>query len=133
MSKLAERMTGAKIEPWIGVDLDGTLAKNDDGKKYDPTSIGEPIGPMMDRVKKWVKAGKKVKIFTARADDEIAVNAIKKWLKKHDPDDEYDLGDLEVTNLKDCGMTELWDDRAVEVEKNTGKVSDSIVDILLRR
>ncbi|MGV0949131.1 MAG: hypothetical protein ACOYB3_00455 [Azonexus sp.] len=131
MSRLAERMTGAKIEPWIGVDLDGTLARQPEDKKYVPDVIGEPVKAMLDRVKEWVKAGKKVKIFTARADDEIAVNAIKKWLKKHDPDDEYDLGDLEVTNLKDCGMTELWDDRAVAVEKNTGKVSESIVDILL--
>lgn len=131
MSELTERMTGAKIEPWIGVDLDGTLAKQDDSKPYDSERIGEPIKPMLDRVKEWVKAGKKVKIFTARADDEIAVNAIKAWLKKHDPDDEYDLNDLEVTNLKDPGMIEFWDDKAVAVEKNTGKVSESIVDILL--
>jgi hypothetical protein len=82
-------MTGAKFKPWIGVDLDGTLAKQNDNKSYDPEHIGEPVKPMMDRVKAWVKAGKKVKIFTARADDEVAV------------------------------------------EKNTGEISDSIVDILL--
>ena len=131
MSELAERMTGAKIEPWIGVDLDGTLAKQPEDKKFVPDVIGEPVQAMLDRVKEWVKAGKKVKIFTARADDEKSVTAIKKWLQKHDPDDEYDLGDLEVTNLKDCNMTELWDDRAVAVEKNTGKVSEAIVDILI--
>ena len=118
-------MTGAKFEPWIGVDLDGTLAKQNDNKPYDPEYIGEPVEPMMDRVKAWVKAGKKVKIFTARADDEVAVNAIKAWLKKHD------FSDLEVTNLKDAGMTEFWDDKAISVEKNTGEISDSIVDILL--
>jgi len=131
MLSFVERMTGAKIEPWIGVDLDGTLAHQPEDKKYVPDVIGEPVQAMLDRVKEWVKAGKKVKIFTARADDEKAVTAIKKWLQKHDPDDEYDLGDLEVTNLKDCGMTELWDDRAVAVEKNTGKVSEAIIDILL--
>jgi hypothetical protein len=27
-----------------------------------------------------------------------------------------------VSNVKDYGMYELWDDRAVTVEKNTGKV-----------
>lgn len=124
-------MTGVRREPWIGVDFDGTLAYQDDDKDYDPEQVGEPIKPMLDRVKAWVKSGKKVKIFTARADDEVAVNAIKSWLKKHDPNDEYDLSDLEVTNLKDCAMTELWDDKAVAVEKNTGKVSESIVDILL--
>jgi len=127
MSKIAEQMTGKKIDPWIGVDLDGTLAQQPEDKNYVPDHIGKPVKVMLDRVKEWVKDGKKVKIFTARADDEVAVNAIKKWLKKQDPE----LADLEVTNLKDCGMTELWDDRAIAVEKNTGKVAESIVDILL--
>jgi hypothetical protein len=56
-----------------------------------------------------------VKIFTARADDEKGVNAIKAWLKKHE------LPDLEVTNLKDQKMIEFWDDKAVQVRKNTGQ------------
>lgn len=112
-------------EPWIGVDLDGTLAHVDDNRDYESDHIGEPIEPMIDRVRKWCQDGKTVKIFTARADDEKAVTAIKKWLRKHD------LPDLDVTNLKDPGMTEFWDDKAVAVEKNTGKVAESIVDILL--
>lgn len=105
-------------EEWIGVDLDGTLAKYNGWKGA--TKIGEPIPKMVSRVRRWVGHGKKVKIFTARADDERSVNAIKKWLKTHE------LPDLEVTNLKDEHMTKLWDDRAVSVEKNTGEVKETL-------
>lgn len=104
-------------EAWIGVDLDGTLAKYTDYKG--PTKIGDPIPKMAARVRRWVGHGKKVKIFTARADDEKSVNAIKKWLKDNE------LPDLEITNLKDQHMTELWDDKAVAVKKNTGEVKES--------
>lgn len=101
-------------EAWIAVDLDGTLAKYKGWKGS--TKIGEPIPRMVKRVRRWVGHGKKVKIFTARADDdEKSVNAIKKWLKAND------LPDLEVTNLKDHHCIAFWDDKAVSVEKNTGK------------
>jgi hypothetical protein len=105
-------------ESWIGVDLDGTLAKHTEwkGSKH----IGEPIPLMVARVRRWLNDGKNVKIFTARADDEVSVNAIKAWLKEHD------LPDLEITNLKDRHMTKMWDDRAVAVEKNTGEVKEHL-------
>ncbi len=105
-------------DEWIGVDLDGTLAKHLSGT-YRPTKIGDPVPKMVARVRRWVGHGKKVKIFTARADDEVAVNAIKKWLKDNE------MPDLEITNLKDKGMTEFWDDRAVGVQKNTGEVKEA--------
>ena len=101
---------------WIGVDLDGTLAHYEgfgDGK-----SIGEPIPRMLLRVKGWLNQGKKVKIFTARVsyNNEKQKKLIKKWSLKH-------IGqELEVTCFKDFGMIELWDDRAIRVEKNTGKI-----------
>ena len=41
-----------KMEPWIGVDLDGTLAQYD---KYDGTNIGKPIPLMLMRFKRWLK------------------------------------------------------------------------------
>lgn len=110
---LAQSLLENEEDGWIGVDLDGTLAKYT--KYKGATHIGDPIPAMAARVRRWVGRGKKVKIFTARADDEKSVNAIKKWLKKHD------LPDLEVTNLKDKNMIELWDDRAVQVKKNTGE------------
>lgn len=122
-SLLVTLLEGDEDEDWIGVDLDGTLAKYDGYKGA--TKIGEPIPAMVKRIRRWVGHGKKVKVFTARADDERSVNAIKKWLKAHE------LPDLEVTNLKDQHMTELWDDRAVGVEKNTGKVKESRIDEMI--
>ena len=100
---------------WIGVDLDGTLAKYESWEKNGET-IGEPVPEMLFRVKNWVVNGKTVKIFTARASVSDQIPPIKEWCKKHG------LGDLEVTNVKDFGMIELWDDRAVAVEMNTGRV-----------
>lgn len=112
--QLAAQVLEKKYDSWIGVDLDGTLAKHVDAK-FDKEKIGEPVKRMVDRVKRWLKDGKTVKIFTARAAEKENIPPIKAWLK------EIGLGDLEITNVKDPGMTELWDDRAVEVEKDTGK------------
>jgi hypothetical protein len=101
---------------WIGVDLDGTIAKMDGWKGT--YHIGEPIKPMVDRVKKWISEGKTVKIMTARADnaDKRTISAIKNWCKEH-------IGEeLEITNKKDMHMIALFDDKAVRVEKNTGKL-----------
>ncbi len=107
-------------EPWIGVDLDGTLAHYDGWVALD--SIGAPIPQMVDRVKRWLKAGMKVKIFTARVNHlegtELAACtfAILNWCETH-------LGQkLDITSCKDVGMIELWDDRAVQVEANTGNL-----------
>lgn len=114
---LAQRILETEEEGWIGVDLDGTLAKYNGYKGA--AHIGEPVPAMAARVRRWVGRGKRVKIFTARADDEKSVNAIKKWLKDNE------LPDLEVTNLKDEKMIEFWDDKAVAVEKNTGKIKEA--------
>lgn len=103
---------------WIGVDLDGTLAKYD--TFIDITHIGEPIPEMVNRVKNWLNEGYAVKIFTARIscnveDYRLAYTTIADWCIKH-------IGqELEITNVKDLNMEELWDDRAVQVEKNTGR------------
>jgi len=106
------------FKKWIGVDLDGTLAKGT--KDFDPDKVGEPVEAMVDRVKKWLDQGKTVKIFTARAGAEDFDPApVKEWCKKH-------LGqELEITNEKDPGMEELWDDRVVQVVKNTGEVVEA--------
>lgn len=103
---------------WIGVDLDGTLAYYDKwrGKEH----IGKPIPKMLDQVKHWLKSGKEVRIFTARASDPSAVPYINEWCREH-------VGQaLAVTNVKDYGMIELWDDRAVQVVINTGNRVDEI-------
>lgn len=109
--------------PWIGVDLDGTVAKYD--KWRGPCHIGEPILPMVKRIQTWLNDGRRVKIFTARVTESLnsdgSVNDIEQvkfhieeWCKTH-------IGQtLEITNVKDFGMVELWDDRAVRVLVNQG-------------
>lgn len=107
---------------WIGVDLDGTLAHYTEwkGSKH----VGPPIPAMVERVKRWIAEGHEVRIFTARiaesnprvaAAGQCAItNAIHEWCDEH-------IGmRLKVTNIKDFAMIELWDDRAVAVEPNTG-------------
>lgn len=103
---------------WIGVDLDGTLAHYDHWRGED--HIGEPIPLMLERVKQWIIEGKRVKIFTARVSNDTSDNwhctrVVEDWCKKH-------IGViLDVTCKKDYGMIELWDDRCVQVVKNTGE------------
>ena len=99
--------------PWIGVDLDGTLARDLGNARGD--DIGSPIEPMLDRVQKWIAEGRTVKIFTARASSPRQVAAIKEWLVS------CGLPELEVTNIKDQRMIELWDDRCVQVTTNLGE------------
>lgn len=100
----------------IAVDLDGTLAHWESGEDYDPAKIGKPIKPMLDRVKKWVSEGKNVVIHTARAGESGSFPHIHKWLRDNG------LPELQITNKKLKEVGEFWDDRAVAVERNTGKV-----------
>jgi hypothetical protein len=101
---------------WIGVDLDGTLAEY--GGWVGPDHIGEPVPAMAFRVRKWIEDGKDVRIFTARAVDPIAAAAVQRWCQQHF------CVPLPVTATKDYAMIELWDDRAIQVEPNTGRRVD---------
>lgn len=101
-------------EHWEGVDLDGTLAKDDGWKGI--KHIGEPVKKTVEMINKKLEQGKKVKIFTARAYDPKAIPPIKEWLKQNN------LPLLEITNKKDPGMVNIYDDRAVQVRKNTGNL-----------
>jgi hypothetical protein len=101
---------------WIGVDLDGCLAVYDTWRGE--LHIGEPIMPMVNRVKNWLSHGYTVKIFTARAHEASPriIETIQDWCEQH-------IGQrLEVTNVKDYNMRILFDDRAVQVEQNTGEL-----------
>lgn len=103
-------------QSWIGVDLDGTLAHYE--RFEGPTVIGAPVPAMVDRVKAWLEQDLEVRIFTARADDPEAVTVIQAWCEEH-------LGQvLTITNQKDLGMLLLYDDRARQVETNTGRLVD---------
>jgi len=85
--------------------------------------------PMVNRVKAWLAEGITVKIFTARVSgigaldlysgqpltEEHVLAPIRAWCKLH-------IGrELEITNVKDYAMIELWDDRAVQMIPNTGE------------
>ena len=67
---------------WIGVDLDGTLAHY--GGWVEPERIGQPIAPMVARIKEWLGQGIEVRIFTARALDQETLEAIRE-AKSDDP------------------------------------------------
>jgi hypothetical protein len=109
-----------KPKGWIGVDLDGTLAVYDGWKGL--YHIGAPVPAMVHRIRKWLHEGWEVRIFTARvtpahgADIALFEHHLTQWLILA-----ADLPPLAVTNVKDFEMVELWDDRAVTVEANTGK------------
>lgn len=97
-------------EPWIGVDFDGTLA-------IDGTV--QPVMKMVGRVRQWLKEGRRVKIFTARASGPLeAVRGVESFCQF------YFGVKLPVTNVKDYLMEEYWDDRAVQVFHNTGNRAD---------
>ncbi|HFZ7905415.1 TPA: hypothetical protein ACIO77_004354, partial [Salmonella enterica subsp. enterica serovar Wangata] len=97
---------------WIGVDLDGTLAKYKSGQG---SKIGDPVPQMVSKLKDWHKEKQEVRIFTARAETLHGKNEVINWLKKNN------LPSFTVTNIKDSKMIELWDDKAIRVEKNQGK------------
>lgn len=104
-------------KPWIGVDLDGTLAM--ELPTFNPLTIGAPIPAMVEKVKKAIVDGKTVKVFTARLADAELHDKIQKliylWTKKH-------IGvALDSTNEKDPGLEAIWDDKARSVEKNEGE------------
>lgn len=110
---------------WIGFDLDGTLAIYTGWQGFE--HIGAPVPAMVDKVKELLKAGQRVKIFTARVcskqtEDEqvLARTTIEKWCLDH-------IGQkLEVTAEKDFHMIEMYDDRCVSVEFNTGRITTEV-------
>jgi len=103
------------MKPWIGVDLDGTLAHYEG---WGHGNIGKPIPLMMRRVRRWIKKGWTVKVLTARVAHPGNRPPIVRWLRQHG------LGHLEITAKKDLHMIQLWDDRCVQVIPNTGKRAD---------
>ncbi|MGI4787916.1 MAG: hypothetical protein ACRYFS_03595 [Janthinobacterium lividum] len=121
---------------WIAVDLDGTLAHYEG---WHDGQIGEPVPAMAYRVGVWIAAGEDVRIFTARVglpsvtwegyDDEAMrasvaeqFDLINAWSLEH-------FGqELPVTATKDFAMKQLWDDRCVQVEVNTGRRMDGAED-----
>lgn len=139
-------------EGWIGVDLDGTMAHYEG---WNGGRIGLPVPEMIDRVKRLIDKGYEVRVFTARAyrwemlkvsqehgavqygwdnykphnvlpervqqawDEDL--KHVSEWVVKH-------VGmDLKITCIKDYRMIELYDDRARQVEPNTGRLLEDLV------
>jgi len=128
------------IGAWIGIDLDGTLAR------YPPEGdacIGTPVTEMIARVVKWRQAGWTVKIVTARIAPPIGhsekltlIADITKWWQEalihylqsnaaetlNGAEAAKLIQPLPVTHCKDLGLLVLYDDRCVQVEENTGRI-----------
>lgn len=101
---------------WVGFDLDGTLSRDDSPEHFlPPYPLGHPIPEMIELVLSLLKAGIKVKIFTARACEPESIPVIQAWTLKHG------LGCLDVTNAKDFGLIRFYDDRAIQMVPNEGK------------
>jgi hypothetical protein len=117
---------------WIGVDLDGTLAYYDGWRG--PSYIGAPVESMVKMVQRLLFEGNEVRIFTARAfipaktrdetleqratriEREKGLKYVERWCEEH-------IGTkLPITCVKDYAMVRLYDDRAVQVEHNTGRI-----------
>jgi len=113
-------------DEWIGVDLDRTLAEYTLPKGLNV--IGDPIPRMAARVRDWIEQGKDIRIMTARVSLSVyrptqsdiyrTELAIADWTEKH-----FGVR-LSATCIKNHGMIELWDDRAIQVHPNTGVRAD---------
>jgi hypothetical protein len=99
-------------------DLDGTLAIDDEPKNHN--YIGPAIPSMIERVHKMLDDGENVEIFTARVypgKHSTPEFTIRQWL--------YFNGlppSLNITCLKHRKIAYIWDDRAIQVIPNTGKI-----------
>lgn len=95
--------------------MDGTLARHESGWGID--LIGPPVEPMLRRVKELLAAGVEIRIFTARATmGPEVVRGVREWLHQNG------LPQLRITSVKDPDMVFFYDDRAVQVERNTGRI-----------
>ena len=106
---------------WVGIDLDGTIAESlACWRTY--KDIGKPIPRMVSFVKKLLREGKRVKIYTARVSHVSSggvtrkerERVIREWCRKH-------IGqELEITCEKDHLLDTIYDDRCVQMFKSTG-------------
>lgn len=94
-----------------GVDFDGTLVKENG------PGFNEPVWPMVERVRGWLDNGEDVIIFTARGYQKTVEDFCVKYFGKP----------LPITNVKQRGMSEWYDDRAIAVERDTGRILDTKV------
>lgn len=107
----------------IALDFDKTLAYHE--SKWGISKVGDPIMPMVEKVKEWISKGYGVTIFTVRmsAEGETLVKQIKMI------DDflvSVGLPILPKTAMKQRHFSHFVDDRAYHVKPNSGIISDNI-------
>lgn len=107
----------------IAVDWDGTLVEYNGYKGAGV--FGPPIPAMVSRIKVWLAEGREVLIFTSRVSVEhdpnrmlVECKAIDAALRR------MGLPLLQITANKYIRISEFWDDRAVNVLKNTGRLGN---------
>src|SRR5258708_2659092 len=106
---------------YYAIDLDGTLAEYHHDFKHD--ELGMPIHKTVSLIKEMLGQGYDVRILTARVgpqSDDTNVDdvrtMIENWCLEH-------IGTiLIVQNHKCYEMIQLYDDRAIQVELNTGRL-----------
>lgn len=113
----------------IALDFDKVLAQYD-GK--DIFHTGEPIKPMVDKLKKWLEKGYKVSIFTARVAPSGAdgVRTDKFIKNQYKIITEFllanGLPELEITAVKFGKFSHFVDDKAVPIISGEGKYASHI-------
>lgn len=108
----------AELSPWIGVDADKTLFVYDHW--HDIGHFGPPIPKMVARVKQHLDEGTEVRLFSARVSDpEWEPRGREAWERLSQ---QLFGTPLSATDKKDYGMILLYDDRAVQVQENTGEL-----------
>ena len=109
---------------WIGVDLDGTLVEYTTFKG--PDHLGEPLLPMVEKIKQWLKDGIEVRIFTARVSEQpsnphdLGNNIAKCRVAIHEFCLKHFGKELPITCCKDYACIAIYDDRAIQMIPNTG-------------
>jgi hypothetical protein len=121
---------GVSETGWYGFDFDGVLATY---TGWNGGRLGDPIWPMVERVKRLLAKGKEVRIFTARVGEcegvspESGKSATKEFIEDQHKQiqewcEKYIGRKLKVTATKDYGMICLYDDRAYRVIMNEGRL-----------
>lgn len=113
------------MSSWVGFDFDGTLARRTPSMH----KLGSPIWKMVHLLKQYLEEGCECKIVTARVapphteDERVEQHRlITQWLK-------FYIGkELPIIYWKDRDMALLYDDRAVGVETDTGRIYNAIED-----
>lgn len=108
-----------ELEPgaWVGIDFDGTWSSTDNPGHFEPPyPLGRAVPQMTYKVRIMMKAGIRVRLFTARAGSPEAVERLRDWMRR-------EIGEvLEVTDKKDYNLLRFYDDRALQVIPNLGRV-----------